>query len=50
MSFDAVRAGAETVELDGLRLLVIGLPELRINKGATGRARDRDDLRRLRAT
>ncbi len=49
VSFDAVRAGAETVELDGLRLLVIGLPELRINKGATGRAKDRDDLRRLRA-
>ena len=49
VSFDAVRAGAETVELDGQRLLVIGLPELRINKGATGRAKDRDDLRRLRA-
>lgn len=49
VSFDAVCAGAEPVELDGLRLLVIGLPELRINKGATGRAKDRDDLRRLRA-
>lgn len=49
VSYDAVRAGAETVELDGLRLLVIGLPELRVNKRATGRAKDRDDLRRLRA-
>jgi hypothetical protein len=48
VSFEAVRAGAEPVELDGLRLLVIGLRELRINKGATGRAKDRDDLRRLR--
>lgn len=49
VSFDAVRDGAETVELAGLRLLVIGLRELRINKRASGRAKDRDDLRRLRA-
>lgn len=49
VSFDAVRDGAETVELAGLRLLVMGLRELRINKRAAGRAKDRDDLRRLRA-
>ena len=49
VSFDAVRDGAVTVELAGLRLLVIGLKELQINKRASGRAKDRDDLRRLRA-
>jgi predicted nucleotidyltransferase len=49
VSFDAVRDGAETVELAGLHLRVIGLKELRVNKRAAGRAKDRDDLRRLRA-
>jgi predicted nucleotidyltransferase len=47
VTFAQVRAGAEQIELEGLRLLVIGLDELRVNKGATGRAKDRDDLRRL---
>lgn len=49
VSFDAVWDGAEAVELAGLRLLVIGLRELQINKRASGRAKDRDDLRRLSA-
>ena len=48
VSFDAVRAGAVAVELDGLRLLVIGLAELRINKRSTGRGKDKEDLKRLR--
>jgi predicted nucleotidyltransferase len=47
IAFDDVRAGADEVELDGQRLLVIGINELRINKGATGRAKDKEDLRRL---
>ncbi len=49
VSFNAVRDGADTVELAGFRLLVIGLRELQINKRASGRAKDLDDLRRLRA-
>lgn len=49
VTFDAVRAGAVAVELAGLRLLVIGLAELRKNKRSTGRAKDREDLRRLRS-
>ncbi|MCX5756095.1 MAG: hypothetical protein NTX19_08275 [Gemmatimonadetes bacterium] len=36
-------------ELAGFRLLVIGLRELQIIKWASGRAKDLDDLRRLRA-
>lgn len=48
VSFAHVRAGAEEIQLDGQRLLVIGIDELRTNKGATRRAKDRDDLRRLR--
>jgi molybdenum cofactor biosynthesis enzyme MoaA len=47
--FDDVRAGAETIAIDGLELRVIGLIELRRNKRATGRAKDRLDLRRLEA-
>ena len=49
VTFDAIRAGAVAVELAGLRLLVIGLAELRKNKRSTGRAKDREDLRRLRS-
>lgn len=47
VAFDEVRAGVEDVELDGQHLLVIGINELRKNKRATGRAKDKDDLRRL---
>ena len=49
VGFHAVRAGAIATELAGERLLIIGLAELLANKRATGRARDRDDVRRLRA-
>lgn len=47
VSFADVRAGAIEAELSGNRMLVIGLNELRTNKAATGRQRDKDDLRRL---
>ncbi|MEO7083546.1 MAG: nucleotidyltransferase [Gemmatimonadaceae bacterium] len=47
VSFEKVRAGAVETSIDGQRLLIIGLEELRMNKRATGRVKDRDDLRRL---
>ncbi len=49
VAFEAVRAGAIATELAGERLLIIGLAELLVNKRATGRAKDKDDVRRLRA-
>ena len=49
VAFDEVRAGADEVELDGQRLFIIGINELRTNKRATGRAKDKEDLRRLDA-
>lgn len=49
VTFDEVHAGAEQVELDGQRMLVIGLAELLANKGATERRQDEADLRRLSA-
>jgi predicted nucleotidyltransferase len=49
VAFNEVRAGADEVELDGQRLLIIGINELLTNKSATGRAKDKDDVRRLRA-
>lgn len=49
VTFEEVRQGAVTVDMDGRSLLVIGMNELRRNKAATGRTKDRDDLRRLDA-
>lgn len=49
VTFGEVRAGAEQIELEGQRVLVIGLTELRANKGATQRAKDKTDLGRLNA-
>lgn len=49
VTFAEARSGAERAELHGQRLLVIGIDELRRNKQATGRPKDRDDLRRLAA-
>ena len=49
VTFAEAHAGAETVELENERLLVIGLEDLRRNKRATGRTKDKDDLRRLSA-
>jgi hypothetical protein len=47
VSFDAVWRGSGHLNVNGQSLRVIGLAELRQNKAATGRAKDRDDLRRL---
>lgn len=47
VTFAQVRTGAEEVELEGQRVLVIGLSELLTNKRATGRGKDHTDLRRL---
>lgn len=49
VTFSEVRAGAEQIELEGQHVLVIGLTELRANKGATERAKDKSDLHRLNA-
>jgi len=47
VSFETVRAGAVEADIGGLRLLIIGLDELCTNKRATGRIKDKEDLRRL---
>jgi hypothetical protein len=47
VSFDEVWKGAEAIVVDGHRVRVIGLSELRKNKTATGRKKDKDDVRRL---
>lgn len=47
VSFDAIVAGAPTLNISGEPLRVIGLAELRANKRATGRKKDRDDLKLL---
>lgn len=47
VSFDEAQVDAVTIEIAGERLPVIGLAALRKNKQATGRKKDRDDLKRL---
>lgn len=47
VSYDRVRAGAEELELGGEHVFVIRLAELRANKAAAGRPKDREDMRRL---
>jgi predicted nucleotidyltransferase len=49
VTFAEVWKGAMTVRVDGQRISVIGLKELRANKGATGRKKDEDDLLQLQA-
>ena len=49
VTFPEVWNGATTATVDGQRMRVIGLRELRKNKGATGRRKDQEDLRRLTA-
>ncbi len=44
LTFGEVRAGAVRGTIEGQRLLVIGLDELRINKKAAGRPKDKQDL------
>ena len=47
VSFKEVRAGAVKTDIGDARLLIIGLEELRRNKQASGRPKDREDLTRL---
>ncbi len=44
-----VWAGAISITVQGQKMRVIGLAELRANKAATGRRKDAEDLRRLSA-
>jgi hypothetical protein len=47
VTFPEVWNGATTVMIDRQKIRVIGLTELRTNKGATGRKKDEEDLRQL---
>ena len=49
VTYAEVSRGAVTAKIGGRALRVIGLAELMKNKAATGREKDEDDLRRLRA-
>ncbi|HVH38695.1 MAG TPA: nucleotidyltransferase [Gemmatimonadaceae bacterium] len=49
VTFAEAWKGAAEIVLDGAKLRVIGLNELKRNKAATGRKRDRDDLRKLQS-
>jgi predicted nucleotidyltransferase len=48
VTFPEVWKGAMTVVIDGQKMSVIGLKELRKNKGAMGRKKDEEDLRQLK--
>ncbi len=47
VDFEMVWQGAQRITIGDLTLRVIGLAELRQNKSATGRAKDKSDLRLL---
>ena len=47
VEFETAYARRLEVELDGLRVPVINLKDLKLNKAASGRLKDRDDLRHL---
>ena len=47
VQFDECRARAETQVVDGNSIPVISLNDLKINKRASGRAKDLDDLENL---
>ena len=47
VSFLEVWNGATSATLDGQKIRVIGLSELKKNKNATGRKKDEEDVRRL---
>ena len=47
LSYDEGKSGALTIEIDGVKVPVIGLKELRKNKRASGRAKDLADLENL---
>jgi hypothetical protein len=50
VTFEQVWAGCLQIEVQGQLMRVIGPEELRLNKAATGRRKDADDLRKLRAS
>ena len=47
VGFDQVWAGTTSTTLQAQKLRVIGLAELQLNKAATGRKKDAEDVRRL---
>ncbi|MCA9013112.1 MAG: hypothetical protein KDB01_25350 [Planctomycetaceae bacterium] len=47
VTFDDCRSGRVLTEFDGLPVHVIGLADLRLNKTASGRPKDLDDLQQL---
>lgn len=47
VDFPKVWSGASRAVVDGMTLRIIGLKELRANKAASGRAKDKADLRSL---
>jgi len=49
VSFAEVWAGATGTTVEGQKIRVIGLDELRKNKTATGRRKDAEDVRKLGA-
>lgn len=49
VSFAAAWRGRKDLELDGVRLPVIGLNELLVNKRAVGRPQDKADVERLQS-
>ena len=49
VSFEQVWTGATATTIQGQKVPVIGLAELRANKAATGRKKDADDVRKLSA-
>ena len=50
VTFGEVWNGAATIALDGRKLRVIGLTELKKNKSATGRKRGEENVRPLNAS
>jgi glutamine cyclotransferase len=47
VTFAEVWRGADVTSLQGQEVRVIGLKELKANKSATGRKKDKEDVRRL---
>lgn len=47
VTFEEVRTGAVEVDLDGQRVLIIGLEQLLTNKRASGRQKDKEDVKQL---
>ena len=47
VTFERAWSGAMHAEIDGNKVRIIGRVDLRVNKLATGRSKDRDDARKL---